>query len=168
MIESKPKQRLRIKDADLPKEYLEALGDIVVSWGYVSNLVETAIWGLLGLTAKQGAALTAPIFFASRLEMLRHVGLHFFADTPHLQTFKDLHKTIGDTYSKRNVYEHSTWQHLHPEMPVMKVRVRKNTIIEPQAVKLDDIQDFGQEVIRLMMELNNFMEAHIPAPLPNK
>src|SRR6185503_1751817 len=135
---------------------------------YISNLVEVAIWGVLGLTVKQGTALTAPIFFAPRLEMLRHIGAHFFADKPQLQAFKDLHKKIGAGYQKRNEIEHSTWQHLHPKMPVTRVRVLKNASIEPKFVKVEELQDLGQELIKLMMELNSFMEAHIPAPLPNK
>jgi len=162
------KQKLRIADADLPKEHLEAIGEITVSWNYVSNLVEVAIWGLLGLTVNQGTALTAPIFFLPRLSMLQSVGVNYFKGKSQLQAFKDLHAKISAAYAERNKIEHATWQHVHPSMPVMKVRIAKTTAIHPEIVKLEDLQDFGQTIIKLVMELNGFMEAHIPEPSRSK
>jgi hypothetical protein len=159
-----PKERLRLCDSDLPKEYLEAIGDVTVSWAYISNLIEVAIWGMLGLSTKQGTALTAPIFFLARLNMFQSIGTQFFEGKPELAAFKKLRTKIMDMYTERNKIEHATWSKLHPEMPVLRVRILKDTKIEPTVVKVEDIQEVGQNIIKLVMKLNDFMEVHIPPP----
>jgi hypothetical protein len=159
--------KLRIQGADLPKDFLAAIGEVTVVWSYVSNLVEVAIWGLLGLNTRQGASLTVIFFFQQRLSMLRSVGVRYFEDTPQLQPFKDLCTKIEGVYAERNTIEHATWHHVHPSMPVSRVQIRKNLKIEPAFVQVEEIEEFGQTIIKLVMELNDFMEQHIPPPSPN-
>jgi hypothetical protein len=160
-------QRLRIKDADLPKDFLAAIGDVTVAWAYVGNLIEVAIWGMLGLNTRQGTSLTAIFHFQQKLNMCRSVGVRFFEDSAQLQPFKDLCKKIGDVYAERNVIEHSTWQQMHPSMPVSRARVLKNLKIEPAFVTTEEVEKTAQTVIKLVMELNDFMERYIPPPSPN-
>jgi hypothetical protein len=119
-------------------------------------------------SVNQWTALTAPIFFLPRSNMLQSIGVNYFKGKPQLQTFKDLHTKIANTYAERNKIEHATWQHVHPSMPVIKVRIAKTTAIHPEIVKLEDLQEFGQTIIKLVMELDDFMHAHIPAPSPSK
>ncbi len=165
---SNPSSKLRIKDADLPKDFLAAIGDVTVAWAYVGNLIEVGVWGMLGLNTRQGASLTAIFHFQQKLNIFRSVGMRYFEDSPQLQPFKDLCTKIADVYAERNVIEHSTWQHVHPPMPVSRARVLKNLKIEPAFVTIEEVEEIGQTVIKLVIELNDFMEKYIPQPLPNK
>jgi hypothetical protein len=158
------KPRPNIPSADLPKEYLEAIGEVTVNWGHFCNLVEVAIWGILGLTVRQGTALTAPIFFLPRLNMLQSVGNQYFEGKPEQQAFKDLHTKIANTYSERNKIEHALWHQVHPAMPVTRSRVLKTTKVVPEFFQVTQIQDFSDTIVELFNEFNAFMEAHIPPP----
>jgi hypothetical protein len=160
--------KLRIEGADLPRDYLAEIADVTVAWAYLSNLLEVAIWGMLALNTRQGAALTAPFHFHQKLTMLRSIGRQFFENSPQQQTFKELCTKIENTYTERNDIEHSTWQHLHPSMPVTRARQRKNRTIDAQFVKKDDIEEMGQRIIRLFIDLNEFAEKYIPEPSPTK
>lgn len=161
-----PKQRLRLSMADLPKDLLAAIGDMTVAWGYVQNLMEVAIWGMLGLTVKQGSALTAPFMYRGKLDMFEYVGRDFFKDKPDLLAeFKTLARKIGNTYTKRNEIEHATWQHFgSKDDPSVAVRITRAREIQPQFRTAKDVDAIAQEIIELVMELDNFMENHIPPP----
>ena len=149
--------------ADLPVNLLAAIGDVTVSWGYVQNLMDVAIWGMLGLTVKDGNSRTAPFSYRRRMELLRRTGRHFFQDRQELLAeFNSLVATIDDQYRKRNEVEHSTWQYLGG----MSVRVRMlaDASIEPQFKTAKDVDAVAQDIIRLVMSLNQFTEAYIPPP----
>ena len=163
---NKSEPRLRLSMADLPTDLLAAIGDVTVSWGYVQNLMEVAIWGMLGLTVKVGSSLTAPFMHRGKMDMFEYVGREFFRNKPELLTeFKALAAAIGSTYSKRNEVEHSTWQHFGPkDGPSISVRIPRDASIRPQFRTAKDVDRLAQEIIKLVMSLNDFMEKHIPPP----
>lgn len=164
-----PKQRLRLSEADLPPELLAAIGDVTVGWGYVQNLMEVAIWGMLGLTTRTGSSLTNAFAYRGKMDMFMYVGREFFKDKPEqLAAFKAIAKKISDTYSRRNQIEHATWQHYGPKSgPSVRVRILKDLSIQPHFQSADDVDIVAQDIIKLVMELNDFMEKNIPPPKKN-
>ncbi len=158
-------ERLRISNADLPPELLSAIGDVTVNWAYVLNLVEVAIWGMLGLTTKQGSALTSRFRFNGKMDMFTATGELYFKDHPELARFKDIRKQIFDRYSERNAIEHATWQHFFANGPSIRVRILKDRSIEAKAMSAKDVDKLGQDIIKLVMTLNDFMTQHIPEPV---
>lgn len=160
-----PNKRLRLSMADLPKDLLAAIGDVTVSWGYVLNLMEVAIWGMLGLDTKTGSVLTAPFMYRGKMDMFNYVGRDFFRENPTLlDEFKSLVTRIGNTYSRRNEIEHSTWQHIPGWPHSISVKITRAREIQPQAKTAQDVDSVAQDIIKLVMELNDFMEKHIPPP----
>lgn len=161
-----PDSRLRLSMADLPSDLLAAIGDVTVSWGYVQNLMDVAIWGMLGLSVRMGNALTAPFPYRGKLDMFQYVGREFFRDQPELLAeFKSLVTEIGNTYTRRNEVEHSTWQHFGPkDSPSVSVRIPRDASIKPQFKRAKDVDALAQHIIKLVMSLNAFMERHIPPP----
>ena len=152
--------------ADLPPDLLAAIGDVTVAWGYVLNLMEVAIWGMLGLTVRVGSSLTSPFMYRGKMDMFQYVGREYFKDKPELLVqYKTLAKKIGDTYSKRNEIEHTTWQHFGPkDGPSMSARILRDASIQPQFKTAKDVDAVAQDIIKLVMELDNFMQKHIPPP----
>ena len=98
--------------------------------------------------------------------MFEYVGREFFRDQPQLLSeFRALAIAIGNTYSKRNEVEHSTWQHFGPKNgPSVSVRIPRDASIRPQFKTAKDVDRLAQEIIKLVMALNAFMEKHIPPP----
>lgn len=166
MANKTPEPRLRLSMADLPSDVLAAIGDITVAWGYVQNLMDVAIWGMLGLTVRVGNSLTAPFMYRGKMDMFQYVGREFFKNQPELLVdFKALATAIGDAYSKRNQVEHSTWQHFGPkDGPSLAVRIPRDASIRPQFKTAKDVDSVAQDIIKLVMSLNDFMERHIPPP----
>jgi hypothetical protein len=159
------KPRLRLSIADLPKDILAAIGDITVNWSHVLVLVDVAIWGMLSLNPKRGTALTAPFKYTGKMDMFRSVGSHFFKERPELEKFKLLARKIDAIYSERNQVEHAIWQHYFGEDgPSIRVRILKDLSIEAKPFTAKDIDAISQRIIALVMELNEFMEKHIPPP----
>jgi len=162
-------RRVRLSMADLPSDLLAAIGDVTVGWGYVQNLMDVATWGMLGLTVKVGNSLTAPFTYRGKMDMFKYVGREFFSNRPELLAdFKALAAAIGNTYSRRNEVEHSTWQHYGPHNePSVSVRIPRDGSIKPQFKMAKDVNSLAQDIIKLVMSLNDFMEKHIPPPRNN-
>ncbi|WP_411728084.1 hypothetical protein [Methyloglobulus sp.] len=160
-----PKQRLRLSMAALPNDMLAAIGDVTVNLTYVLILVEVAIWRMLGLTVKQGVALTNPFKYPGKMEMFKSVGCDFFRGKPELKEFNTLVKKIHSTYSERNKIEHSIWQHLfEKDAPSVRVKVSNDASVKPEFVRPADIVRVTQDIISLVMEIDRFQQKHIPPP----
>lgn len=159
-------QRLRLGMADLPKELLAAIGEVTVCWGHLVTLIDVAIWGILRLNPRRGTSLTNAFKFAGKMDMLQSTGDEFFRGKPTLEDFRTLRKRIFDCYAKRNDLEHATWNHIPPGQPGLsvRVRIRKDLSIDARPMTAKDVDAIGQEIIQLIVDLNSFMEQHIPAP----
>ena len=98
--------------------------------------------------------------------MFRYVGQEFFKDKPDLlEEYKLLANKIGNTYSRRNEIEHATWQHFGTkEAPSISVRILRNSSIEPQFKSAQDVDVIAQDIIKLVMELDGFMQKNISTP----
>jgi len=99
--------------------------------------------------------------------MFAYVGRDFFKENPEaLLEFKEIAAKINNTYSKRNEIEHAVWQHYGPKSgPSTAVRVLRDASVDPQFKSAKDVEAVAQDIIKLIVVLNEFMEKNVPAPL---
>src|SRR5438309_506394 len=70
----------------LPKEYYEAIGDIIVGWNLTELYLQTLIWLFLGITnPKQGRLLTYDLGAEKKIELLKAATDHWTDQTTRLQ-----------------------------------------------------------------------------------
>jgi len=159
---------------NLNTAHFAEIGRVVVYWSHLETLIEVAIWSMLGISTGQGAALTTPLRYRQRMEVLRSLARQFFEDDSLLTKFKDTLNEIDNAYAERNKIDHAiwwSWGDIGPkDAPALRVRLTAKALPTPLVDQLTEkeIRQISADIERLMFALNDFLEAHTLPPFSSR
>ena len=152
----------------LPTEYLEAIGQVSVNFGYLERTVLATISELISvepsfinrLIGGDNFSVLITKFEKTIIFQLRYNGLIKKDCSNDLSLeIKNLVKKLDDINSKRNKFIHSFWS--LDEDGVVTItkfmkKTKKTSIIDGQTVGLESIKELDQEITDCRHSLENF------------
>jgi hypothetical protein len=92
-----------------PKEHLEYIGDMTVSFALLEAAVQSIVWTLIGEGQRIGNIIKAELSFKN----LRTLGLNLYqeryGEDSNFRTFNSLMKKVDELEDRRNQFTHSIW-----------------------------------------------------------
>ena len=96
--------------ANIPPEYLQAIGHLVVAFSFLEMNLQTAIHGLARMVdSEYGAALTTHMTGPTRLSALESVAELTLNDLPKIIEVEDLIRAVRKSSAQRADYVHAFW-----------------------------------------------------------
>ena len=86
----------------LPKEYVEAIGLACANYAQTEDCLQMAIWGLLGIDAEMGWALTTHMPFPLRESVVKSLSQIKFEDLKDIERLDQILSDIKGAADKRN------------------------------------------------------------------
>ena len=95
--------------ANIPPEYLQAIGHLVVASSFLEMNLQAAIHGLARLDREYGAALTTHMTGPNRLSALESVAELTLNDIPKIIEVEDIIGEVRNSSASRADYVHAFW-----------------------------------------------------------
>ena len=100
----------------LPSEYLQAIGQIALSWSYLEIIIQRIMWHFIGLAGNSltGIAITRHLNFPMTYNMFRSLLELWLYQTNNKEQFDTLQNLIADAdglCKQRNEVIHTCWYH---------------------------------------------------------
>lgn len=154
----------------LPKEYLEAIGLACASYAQTEDFVQMTIWGILGIDAEKGWALTTHMATPLRdsvIKALSDISMQDLNDIAELDAILADLKTAAD---KRNSIAHHLWAIDEDTGEVFRIETsaRVRLSINEKPVPLADVQADAKFIYTAGLKLMKFLMAKnlVPALPP--
>ena len=159
--------------ANIPPEYLKAIGELVVASAFLDAQIQAAIHGLARMDTEYGTALTIHMTGPNRLSALESVAEITLEDMNKLLELEDLIEEARVSSSRRAGYVHASWCRNPDTNEVYAVREAARTGLEIKISKprVTDIvrearttSELGLRVFLFVHEVG--MLPAIPSPRP--
>lgn len=148
--------------ANLPQDFLAALGLMSASASITDGVVEMAIVGMLGLDGEQGWAVTAHMPAPLRANVLKSAAEIRFSDPRILDELDVLLEAIKKATEARNEIIHGSWCRVPSTGQVMLVQQKARTHVEVSAnpmtvdevkLKATALYDAGMNLMQFIMAI---------------
>lgn len=93
----------------LPPDYYSLLGEILVEWAWAEYRFQEALWHLLGLTRKEGRALTSEMQVGGLTSALETLASRLIQDPTVREDVRNLAKRLNNKIARRNSIVHGAW-----------------------------------------------------------
>lgn len=93
----------------VPKEHLEYIGDMTVSFALLEAAVQAIVRTLIGENQHIGNIITAELSFINLRTLELNLYLERYGEDSVFQTFKSLMKEVDELEVRRNQFTHSIW-----------------------------------------------------------
>lgn len=149
--------------ANLPQEFLAALGLVSASASHADSIVEMAIAGMLGIDGEQGYAVTAHMSAPLRTGVLKASAEIRMDNAKALDELDEILKNITDAMSARNQMLHGSWAVKPSTGEVFLIRQEARTHVEitSRPVTVDEIKlkafalyDAGLDLMKFLIALD--------------
>jgi len=120
--------------ANLPREYLAAIGLMSAAASHTDSIVEMAIAGVLGVDGEQGWAVTSHMPAPLRTSVLKSAAEIVMTDEAALNRLDDILDAIKSAVEERNGMVHGSWCRRPSDNAVFLVRQEARTSVKISSI----------------------------------
>ena len=154
-------EKLDFEPANLPQDYLAAIGLMSAAASHTDSIIEMAIAGMLGLDGEQGWAVTAHMSAPLRTSVLRSAAEIALTDERALNEL-DVHiQAIKKATENRNAMVHGSWCYRESDNAVLLVQqeARTHVSVTSRPVTVAEIKHKALALHEVGLNLMRFLLA---------
>jgi len=168
LIARRPEQSFRQR---ISRQIETLVGQTVVEWSRVEQVMEEVIWRLLRVTVDEGRIVTASLDAKYKMNLLRGLGKRHLRGQQH----DDLMQVLDhceDLLAERNLYSHGQWVTITPDNLPAVISLREKL---PEGISRQEVISITMPADRMKVVVRNMVIARnalielrraLPVPSP--
>lgn len=155
----------------LPPAYLQAIGLTIAAASQTESVLKDLIGALLEIDSVQTIALTIPMSFPVKNDIIRTLAELEAPSIKELDKIDDLLDAVNEAIAMRNIIAHRQFA-IHPdnkEIYILREKAKGSLQYELKPITLEEIQRDAEKIYKAGMDIIEFMmRAGLKTPLRTK